>query len=307
MASRYDVLVLGDYYLDLVFSGLPAFPELGKEVFGSGFDMIPGGTYNAAVAMHRLGLKVGWATDFGDDEFSRAVVERARREGLDDALFVEHQRPLRRITVAASYPEDRAFITYCDPAPAVPAGMKALAFASARAVYVSGFYCGKLLAAGRALTKAKGMLLVMDGNSGEEIVLTDPAVRRAVESVDILLPNAREALRMTGRCDVMEALCILGELCPVVVVKHGAQGAYACHRGQVLHDPAIRVQPVDTTGAGDCFSAGFVKAWLSGLPLEQCLRWGNIVGGLSTTARGGTGRVVTARDVEQWLQHAPPE
>ena len=65
-------------------------------------------------AMHRLGLKVGWAADFGDDDFSRFTLERARAEGLDDALFVHHRRPLRRITVALSYPDDRAFITYVD-------------------------------------------------------------------------------------------------------------------------------------------------------------------------------------------------
>ncbi len=70
----------------------------------------------------------------------------------------------------------------------------------------------------------------------------------------------------------------------------------------MLHEPAIQVTPVDTTGAGDCFNAGFIKAWLDGKPLAECLRWGNVVGGLSTTAHGGTGRLVTAAQVEEWLR-----
>ena len=96
--SRYDVIVVGDYFVDLIFNGLPQFPVLGKEIVGSGFEMLPGGAYNAALAMHRLGLKVGWAADFGDDDFSRFALARARAEGLDDTLFVHHRRPLRRIT-----------------------------------------------------------------------------------------------------------------------------------------------------------------------------------------------------------------
>ena len=112
---RYDVIVVGGYFVDLIFNGLPQFPVLGKEIVGSGFEMLPGGAYNAALAMHRLGLKVGWAADFGDDDFSRFTLERARAEGLDDALFVHHRRPLRRITAALSYPEERAFITYVRP------------------------------------------------------------------------------------------------------------------------------------------------------------------------------------------------
>jgi sugar/nucleoside kinase (ribokinase family) len=58
---------------------------------------------------------------------------------------------------------------------------------------------------------------------------------------------------------------------------------------------------VDTTGAGDCFNAGFIKAWLDQRPLEECLKWGNIVGGLSTLALGGTGQVTTVKEVEEWL------
>lgn len=300
--ARYDVVVIGDYYVDLIFTGLPQFPALGKEIIGTGFEMIPGGAYNASVAMQRLGLKVGWAADFGDDGFSRFALERARAEGLDDALFVRHRRALRHITVSASYADDRAFITYCDPDPPVPAAMRALATASARAVYVAGVYHGKLFDAGLALVRAKRMKLVMDGNSGDEVTLRTPAVRKSVSSVDIFLPNAAEARRMTGRADLEQAIQILAALGPLVVVKDGANGSHAWADGQVIHASAIDVKPVDTTGAGDCYNAGFLRAWLDGRPLPECLRWGNAVGGLSTTARGGTGREVTVADVERCLQ-----
>lgn len=301
MTPKYDILAVGSYTVDLVFTGMPGLPEIGKEVYSSGFDMVPGEAYNSAVAMHRLGIKVGWAADFGNDLFSRYALNQARAEGIDDSLFIYHNRPLRRLTVSASFPEDRAFITYYDPDPGLPAAMKALATVSARAVYIPGFYSGSLFDAGNALIRLKRMKLVMDGNSGEEVSLKTASTRKTVQSVDILLPNAWEARNMTGEQDLEAAIRCLGKLCPLVVVKDGARGAYACQEDQLLHAPAVPVEALDTTGAGDCFNAGFIKAWLDGKPLIECLQWGNIVGGLSTLARGATGKVIRQQDVEEYL------
>ena len=302
MTLRYDVIVIGDYFIDLVFSGLPRFPELGVEIIGQDFQMIPGGAYNSALAMHRLGLKVGWACDFGTDDFSRFVLERARSDGLDDSLFVCQAQPLRRITVSVSYPEDRAFITYCDPDPPDPAALQALGATSARLVYLAGFWEGQAFENVVEAVRARHMNLVMDGNSSGDINLTRDSVCSAICSVDVFTPNAAEARRITGHTELGQAIRTLAELCPLVVVKDGACGAYACTGSRVIHAPAIPIAPVDTTGAGDCFNAGFLAAWLDDLPLEECLRWGNVVGGLSTLSPGGTGRAVTRSDVESWLR-----
>jgi len=302
MAHCYDVIVIGDYFIDLVFSGLPCFPQLGAEIVGAGFDMLPGGSYNSALAMHRLGLKVGWACDYGTDSFSRFVFERAQLDGLDDSLFVHHSQLLRRITVSVSYPEDRAFITYCDPDPPSPAVLKALATTSACVAYLAGFWEGQVFEKVIEAARARQTKLVMDGNSSDQVRLARASVREAIRSVDVFMPNASEARRITGQADLEQAMGTLAELCSLVVVKDGARGAYACVGDHVIHVPAIPVTPVDTTGAGDCFNAGFLAAWLDGLPLEECLRWGNVVGGLSTLSPGGTGRAVTRQEVEAWLR-----
>jgi sugar/nucleoside kinase (ribokinase family) len=107
--TKFDILTVESYTVDLVFTGLPSLPEMGKGVFSSGFDIVPGEAYNAAIALHRLGGQVAWAADFGNDLFRLFALEQARLEGIDEAFFVQHKRPLRRITVAASFPEDRAF------------------------------------------------------------------------------------------------------------------------------------------------------------------------------------------------------
>ena len=311
-SPSYDILVVGGYTIDLIFSGLPGLPEAGREVLSSSFCMLPGETCNSVIAMQRLGLQVGWAADFGNDEFSQMALRYLRQEGVSEALFVQHPRPLRRVSVAASLPQERAFITYYDPDPPLPAALKALLTARARALFVPGLYTGKLLEAGKRLARLKQMPLVMDGNSGTDdaehnpLRLAEPAVRKAVQSADIFLPNAAEARRLTGADDTIMAMRSLAELCPLVVVKDGANGAYALQNDQVVHAPALPLTPLETTGAGDCFNAGFLKAWLDGRPLLECLQWGNILGGLSTQALGGPGYRVSVQEVQEHLKTYPP-
>lgn len=294
---KYDILVVGNYSMDLIFTGLPRFPVLGEDTVGTGFEMLPGEAYTSAVAMHRLGLKVGWAADFGNDTLSKLALEFVRREGLDESLFVHHDRPLRRISAAASFAEDRAFMTYYDPDPFPPAAVGALLSATARALYIPGLLYGPDFEAFLPLVQAKGLQIVMDGNCNRRARLEDPAVRRAIGSAAVFLPNAREARQLTGQADLEGALQLLAGIGALVAVKAGPDGAYAWERGEVLHAPALPVEPLDTTGAGDVFSAGFTRAWLAGLPLQDCLRWGNLAGGLSTLGFGGTGYRVTEKDM----------
>lgn len=303
MALQYDVIVVGNYSIDLIFTGLPSFPQLGKDTIGTGFDMLPGEAYTPAVAMHRLGVKVGWAGDFGNDLLSRMALEFVRKEGLDESLFVIHDRPLRRVSASASFPEERAFMTYYDPDPEVPAIVSALQKAKTRALYLPGLCQDWVLDMFLGEFREQGIKLVMDGNLLGEPSLKDAKVRQAIASCEVFLPNAAEARCLTGEKDLRLAALELGKLCSLVAVKDGVRGAWGCHQGEVLHVPAIPVKALDTTGAGDCFSSGFVAAWLNGLSLMECLQWGNIVGGLSTQKWGGTGEVVTAQTVQTWLPY----
>ena len=70
----------------------------------------------------------------------------------------------------------------------------------------------------------------------------------------------------------------------------------------MLEAASYSVEAVDTTGAGDSFNAGFLHAWLGGLPLLECLRWGSACGSLSTRGLGGTGRQADRAEVERLVQ-----
>src|ERR1039458_3782161 len=79
-----------------------------------------------------------------------------------------------------------------------------------------------------------------------------------------------------------------------------------------VHVPAFPVKPVDTTGAGDSFNAGFLHAWTQGMPVQESLRFGAACGALSTRAMGGTGGQASLEEAEamihatvgNWFSHA---
>jgi sugar/nucleoside kinase (ribokinase family) len=284
MSDPYDIILPGVYFCDLVFTGLPGMPSLGKEIFGSGFDMLPGGTFNVALALHRLGLRTGWAADFGSDFFSQFVLREARREGLDESLFRLYDSPLRSVTASLSFPEERAFISYVDSHETRLPLEEVLQY-KPRCLLLPWLACDDHAIRLMQLARQQGTFIYMDCQSNEE-TLQDPCVVEAIRSVDVFAPNESEAQRLTGQATVEEALAYLSGLAPLVLVKLGKEGVIARQGEQVIMAPAIPVEVVDTTGAGDCFNAGFLYGHLNGKPLEACLQYGNICGGLSTTRRG---------------------
>jgi sugar/nucleoside kinase (ribokinase family) len=305
MALNFEVIVIGSYSIDLIFSGMSEFPQLGQDVLSKDFRVTPGEAFISAVCMHRLGIKVGWAADFGNDDYSKLALKYCREEGLDESLFIIHDRPYRRISVAASFPQENGFLTFYDPDPKVPAAIPALTKSQANVVLIPGLYHGSLLDSGVKLIRLKKMKMIMDGNSSRGDIRGKTreslSIRKALKYTDIFLPNANEARRLTKELDLQKAIRMLGDYCPLVVIKNGSNGSLAYANNSIIQVPAIPVESKDTTGAGDNFNAGFLRAWLDGQPVQTCLRWGNITGALSTTELGGTTRRITSENVKETL------
>ena len=89
----------------------------------------------------------------------------------------------------------------------------------------------------------------------------------------------------------------------MAVIKLGKRGSMAVKDGALTFAPAYAVTAVDTTGAGDSFNAGFVSAWLRGLPVEDCLKYGNGCGALSVTKLGGNTGFPFRNELEQWIRN----
>jgi sugar/nucleoside kinase (ribokinase family) len=83
------------------------------------------------------------------------------------------------------------------------------------------------------------------------------------DGVTLLLPNRDEALLLSGCADPVDAARSLAQRHAIVAVSLGADGALWATGGTVVHRPAVPARVVDSTGAGDAFSAGVLAAWLA--------------------------------------------
>ena len=107
----YDILVYGPLFCDLIFTDLPDMPTLGTELFAGDFTVTVGGSAIVAAGLQKLGANVGFIADLGNDPVSGLARQVLDDMNIDRALIREHPHPLPQVTVALSFPEDRAFIT----------------------------------------------------------------------------------------------------------------------------------------------------------------------------------------------------
>ncbi len=306
----YDLLIPGDYFCDIIFTGLPRFPSLGQEIYSKDVAVVPGGVLNCVFAARRLGLNVGWVGTVGDDFFSHFILHRAHDEGIDTSLLNHCIDPQQRVTVSLSYPGDRAFISYVDKSPdTLDLLLSVLGRVTCKHVHFNGLVVDERIPGLIRDCHAQGTEVSMDCQHRDQITLDTPLVREILSQVDLFIPNACEAQSLTGTDSLQHAAAILRDITAYLVVKNGAKGAIACRGGQSWEAPALPLTSIlDTTGAGDVFNAGFLTAHLRGCDVHECLQWGNFCGGMSTQGWSGTQTAPTLAQVQGWLaaQNARP-
>jgi sugar/nucleoside kinase (ribokinase family) len=283
--SGVEVLVAGEYYCDLIFSGLDAPPTLGGEVFARGLTVRPGGCYNMALGLTRLGVKTAWACDFGTDLFSHLVLDAAKQDGIDPGGFRYTGQSLRQVSAAFSGRGERGFITYRE-AELRPPDRELVARLGPKWLLQTFRLEPDWLEFLRA-AKAAGVKVFGDCN-GEGADLATRGAREFIELCDVFSPNEAEALALTNASSVEEALARLAGLVPAVVIKRGPNGVSAVAGGRRYEQPAPAVDVIDTVGAGDAFAAGFLSAAVRGAPITEQLISAVACGSLSTTGAGNS-------------------
>lgn len=296
--DRPDVLLTGLLFYDLVLTGLGGPPTPGEEIWTSGMGCGPGGIANLAVAAARFGLGTSLATVFGDDFYGAHCREiLGAQEGVGLSLSRTADGWATPVTVSLAYGADRALVTHgSEPPYSQDVLMSDPPEARTALVHLDAEPRAWL-----AKAAANGTRIYAD-------VGWDPTRQWSRDLLDQLslchafLPNEAEAMAYTRTDTAVAALGTLAELVPVAVVTRGGDGALAVDQttGEYADVPALDIDVVDATGAGDVFGASFLAATLAGWPLEERLRFAVLAAGLSVQRHGGALAAPGWYGVDRW-------
>jgi len=303
LGKRLDVLTVADLCVDLVCTGdvVPRFGQ--QEQLIDGYVLEVGGSATIfATQFAKLGGKVGIIGAVGDDPFGRFVSSKLRTIGIDIGRVRVDPIIQTGLSVALAKDDgDRAILTLLGSIDATkPHDLTDDLLADCRHWHIGGYF---LLESLRPFwfgflkrCRAVGVTTSLDTNWDPSNTWLE--VRDLLPWVDVFLPNEREAIGIAGVPDVDDAGRKLSAETPIVVIKRGGDGATAFIGQGTHHAPAIPVERIeDTVGAGDNFDAGFLRAWLLGWDMPDCLALGSRCGHASLGVGGG---------IEGQLREDPP-
>ncbi len=252
----------------------------------------PGGSAaNTIRAMAALGREAWFLGAVGDDAEGAFYRERFEADGgRAGRIRVVPGRSTGQCLSLITPDSQRTMRTCLGAAQSLNAGMITPAdFEGCALAHFEGYLLYDRETALKAIETARdaGCAISLDLGSFEVIeAARDILADLLRDFVDIVFANEDEAAAIIGRNAPEEALNTLLSLCPTAAVKLGARGALLGRGEERARVPAETVQTVDTTGAGDCWAAGFLHGWLDGRPLEWCGRAGAVLGAEAVSRLG---------------------
>ena len=305
---KFDVTLAGDSNLDLLLYGLP--PELPpeRELLADRMILTLGGS--AAITAHNLsslGSRVGFVTSRADDAFGATCAKALEGAGVDlSQSVVAPQGVGTGVTFILQHDGFRRAFTYPGTISALNRKQLNIEYlTSSKHFHLSSFFLQQDLREDVpelfSTLKRAGLTVSLDTNDDPSDQWPE-VINEVLKHVDILMPNEREACRMAKEPKIEDAIRVLAERVPLLVIKRGARGAMARSGGDTHVVPAFPVTAVDAVGAGDTFNAGFLHAYVHGRPIDECLKFGNLAGAYSTQAAGGVAAFQDKTAMEQFFE-----
>lgn len=290
--GKLEVIVAGDVNADLILAGVPPL-EAGKEKLARDMNLVLGGSSSiTAFNLARLGAKVGFVGVVGDDFLGRFCEERLRWAGVDLGGLRRLKGRKTGLTIWMARGARRAGVTYPGTVQMLRAADVPGAYLRrARHLHVGAYFLQAQLHRGAPAlferAQRLGLTTSLDCN-WDPSEKWDSGIRKLLRFTDVFFPNEDEARELTAQRDLRKAAEELGRLARIVVIKRGAKGVFVWSPEGSFAVPALRVRPVDSTGAGDSFNAGFLSRFVRGAPLGECARAGVEAGARAVTRIGGT-------------------
>ncbi|ACS80605.1 ribokinase [Maridesulfovibrio salexigens] len=300
------LIVLGSVNADHVLQ-VDNFPRPGETVTGHGYQIIPGGKgANQAVAAARLGAEIGFIACVGDDDFGRRMINEFQQDGIEtSAVMTVEGLPtgIALIQIAAGG-ENAISISAEANAALTPEALKP--------------HLGLIREAETLLMQLESPLETIElvakeaREAGTKVIL-NPAPARALPdsllaNLDIITPNETEAELLTGvkvesEDDAAMAACVLhGKGVETVLITLGEKGAFVSRAEGKKLIRGYKVDPVDTTAAGDTFNGALVASMQKGASLEQAIGFAHGAAAISVTRLGAQTSIPSLEEVNKFIK-----
>ena len=300
-----QLTVLGSINADHVIS-VPHFPRPGETLIGNNYAIAYGGKgANQAVAAARLGAQVNFIGCIGDDDIGREMKNAFARDGINTTPIVQVDGQTTGIAMIQVAQSGENSIVISAGANACLDEKSVTTFAT-EIIHADYLLMQLETPLGAVIQAAK---LAKDNKTK---VVLNPAPAQylpddLLHCIDIITPNETEAEILTGvnvkdensakaAADIFHAKGI-----ETVLITLGAKGVYASHRGKGKVIAGFRVQPVDTTAAGDTFNGAFITALLEDKPLEEAIRFAHAAAALSVTKKGAQSSIPSREETLMFL------
>ncbi|MFC9159362.1 ribokinase [Streptomyces fungicidicus] len=295
----YDLLVVGSANADLVI-GVERRPAAGETVLGSDLAVHPGGKgANQAVAAARLGARTALLARVGDDGHGRLLLESQRAAGVDTAGVLVGGAPTGVALITVDPSGDNSIVVS-------PGANGRLTPADVR---VAGdlFRASRVVSTQLEIPLETVLEVARNLAPGTRLVLNpsppQPLPAEVLAACDPLIVNEHEAKVILGDTagagDRPEdwARLLLEKGPRSVVVTLGGEGALVASPEGVARVPSVKVRAVDTTGAGDAFTAALAWRLGAGEPLAEAAAYAARVGAVAVTREGAQASYPTAAEV----------
>jgi len=246
----------------------------------------PGGSAgNTTFAAAQLGLRTSFIGKVGDDPEAAYYRDRFTDIGGDPSRFKLGNVPTGQCLSLITPDSERTMRTCLGAAATLsPEEITTKDFIGCSHAHIEGYLLFNEALMLKVLQSAKeaSCTISLDLASFEVVKAAAGILPDLLRTyVDLVFANEEEAASFLGREEDEASMAeALATFCELAVVKGGARGAWIVRGAERIHAPAIPdVTPIDTTGAGDYWAAGFLAGWLKGKPLETCGAMGSRLGG----------------------------
>ncbi len=290
----HQVALVGDINVDVLLP-VERYPRLGDDAPAREVFLRPGGTVaNTGVVLAKLGVAVHMTSCVGQDPWAELALEALARVGMDlSGIRRTHQVGTGFVAIPVTPDGERTMFSYRGANACLqPEDIRPETLASACVLHMSGY---NFMASTQreasfhalALARQRGLPLSLDVGLEPARAIPD-TVQELLAQTRILSLGMEEAYRLWGVEDPEAALAAAAATgAELIGLKLGEAGCLVAQRDARIRLAGLPVEPVDTTGAGDAFTAGLIAGWVWGWPLDATALLANTLGGLATTVWGG--------------------